>query len=641
MAETRHENMHDGTGRWMALDAIFVSAMALSPDEREAYIDQACGEDLALRKSVEQLLREDAAIESFLEAPLVAPTGKDDPLSSPSGMDSTGTSYRITGLLGVGGMGIVYRAEQGEPFEREVALKVIRRGQSAEVLRRFEGERQALALMNHPNVASVHDSGYTDLGSPFIVMEYVPGLDVRRHCDQERLDLEARVRLFLDVCDGVQHAHQKGLIHRDLKPSNILVKTAPNNVATAKVIDFGIVKSTQHKLISSAVHTQLGAFVGTPTYASPEQIAGNAAGLDIRSDVYSLGATLYELVVGVPPFDMGTLIGKSPLEAAKVLVDGDIPLPKVRFAVLKEREGVAERRRVSAARLQNKLSGDLSWILMKALERRPDDRYASVLELRRDLERWLQGRPVEARRTTAVYRAKKFFLRHRLSTAVVFVSTLLLVATSILAGIGFVQAARSAEEARKAAEEARLAADFQVEQLKSLDPRAMGKGIRARLTKAVEGAGIERGAPVDAVGAELERLLEGVNFTDIALSELEARIVEPAKKAIDGYERAPLLQARLWHSLADILEVLGLIDAAIEPRERALRVRRSLLGDGHVLTLSSQHRRGLLRLRKGDYEGWKDDIKASFVGLRWAARRRRSRLPEGEAILCEDRIRVR
>ena len=511
--------------------------------------------------------------------------------------------YRLMDKLGEGGMGSVYLAEQRDPVQRQVAVKLIKAGMdTAEVLARFEAERQALALMNHVNVAAVYDAGAAQSGRPYFAMEYVPGLEITAHCDERELDFRERIALFLQVCEGVLHAHQKGIIHRDLKPSNILIKTAQGQPATAKIIDFGVAKSLQRKLGNLTAHTQLGSFVGTRMYSSPEQISGNASAIDTRCDIYSLGVVLYELLTGVAPYRDEDLASKSPVELTRMLSDEEPPALLARFVSLDaQREtDIAARRQMTTVQMKQTLGSDLSWIVAKCLERDPNARYASVLELEKDLLRWLENRPVEARPATFAYRLRKLIRRNR--SAVVLGSTvaMALFITTTTAIIGFVRADQALENARVAAEEAEAAADFQVKQLSSLNPAAMGNSLRESLSNAMAQSGKERGLdPTTLAQAQkqLDELLLRVDFTDLTLTQLDSHIFSPAMATLNkDFKAHPELQARLWQSLADILRGLGQNQQAVAPQELALTQRQRLLGENHPLYLTALSHRGALRV---------------------------------------------
>jgi eukaryotic-like serine/threonine-protein kinase len=524
--------------------------------------------------------------------------------------------YRLMDKLGEGGMGTVYLAEQRDPVQRQVAVKLVKAGMdTAEVLARFEAERQALALMNHVNVAAVYDAGATPMGRPYFAMEYVPGLEITAHCDDRELNFRQRIALFLQVCDGVLHAHQKGIIHRDLKPSNILIKTAQGQPATAKIIDFGVAKSLQRKLGNLTAHTQLGSFVGTRMYSSPEQISGNASALDTRCDIYSLGVVLYELLTGVAPYSEEDLASKSPVELTRMLSHEEPPPLLARFVSLDaQREtDIAARRQMTIAQMKQTLGSDLSWIVAKCLERDPNARYATVLALQNDLQRWLKNRPVEARPATLTYRLRKMVRRNRTAVILGTAITFALLGTTTAAIIGFLQA-------RSAAVEAEAAADFQVKQLSSLNPGAMGNGLREALLKAMELSAKERGldaAAVKEAQQKMDALLVGVDFTDLTVNQLGNYIFSPALETVKkDYDAHPELQARLWQSLADMLRGLGQNQQAIAPQELALAARARLFGDRHPLYLESLTRRGALFLAMGKLPEAEVDLQRAATLLR-------------------------
>jgi eukaryotic-like serine/threonine-protein kinase len=526
--------------------------------------------------------------------------------------------YRLLDPLGEGGMGTVYLAEQTEPVRRKVALKLVKTGMdSKQVLARFEAERQALALMSHANVATVYEAGSTSSGQPYFAMEYVRGLDITAHCDQLQMDFRDRIALFLQACEGVLHAHQKGLIHRDLKPGNILVSRAQDQPATVKIIDFGVAKSLSGVLTGHAAHTRLGSFVGTPAYSSPEQVSGPLVNVDTRADIYSLGVVLYQLLAGVTPYSEEELNRKTPIELARLLSGERPPSLLARFSSLSvEDEGeIARHRSLSVERMKAILGTDVSWIVGKCLERDPDDRYPSVLELEKDLRRWLDDKPVEARPTSRMYRARKFVRRHRLGVALGTAMTLALLVTTATAVHGL-------QVARKATAEAEMAADFQVKQMQSLDPAAMGIGLRSRLIKAaLTRTAQHAGNPVAVAQSEqrLEKDIEDVNFTDLTLDQLDTYSFKPALSAIKkDFGNHPLLQARLWQTMADTMMKLGRYDAAVEPQRLALEQRRRLLGADDPLTLASLRSRGELHNFMGQLDQSAADLQTAMTGMRRA-----------------------
>jgi serine/threonine protein kinase len=323
--------------------------------------------------------------------------------------------YRILRVLGEGGMGVVYLAEQTEPIKRRVALKLIKLGMDTKhVVARFEAERQALAMMNHPNIARVHDAGATADGRPYFVMEHVAGIPLNEYCDGHKLSLAERLELFLQVCHGVQHAHHKGIIHRDLKPSNILVASLDDK-PLAKIIDFGVAKATDHRLTEKTLYTDYGMAIGTPAYMSPEQAELGAEDVDTRTDIYSLGAILYELLVGVLPFDDKALRKAGIEEMRRIIREEDPPTPSLRLKGLAEDTAeIARRRRTETAfSLTRAVRGDLDWITMKALEKDRTRRYATASELASDIQRHLNHEPVQAGPAGGLYRLRKLVSKHR------------------------------------------------------------------------------------------------------------------------------------------------------------------------------------------------------------------------------------
>lgn len=605
----------------------------VNPTELQALLRRCLGPaserpdagDLARR--LRSLLAPDdaAGLPASQVEPPVAPPGPTgaSPIEAvrPPATPETIGRYRLLDRLGEGGMGVVYLAEQRDPY-REVALKIIRSGIDGEqVLSRFEAERQALAMMNHANVASVHESGLAADGRPFFAMEYIAGEDIKSYCDHHRLSIRERVRLFLQVCDGVLHAHQKSVLHRDIKPSNLMVTSAPNSSGVVKVIDFGLAKSLHGKLASQTLHTSFGAFVGTPVYSSPEHVSGRAAGVDTRSDIYSMGVVLYELLVGTTPIASESLQGLEPERVREIVCNSRLPSMREQLQKTAQQRlaQLAEHRAIKLDELPKTLGGDLSWVVGKCLERDPDDRYASVLALKDDLERWLDLRPVEARPTSGWYRFRKLVRRHRTTSLLIASASAALMIACTAAVFGYLRAERALEASRSAEAEATSAADFQVRQMQSVDPAAMGVSLRERLVQAVQERGAQRGWDAAAVAQgeqDLERLIEGVNFTDLSLQQLDTHQFQPTLTSItNDFKDQPLLQARLWQSLADSLLKLGRIEAATEPQRLALEQRTRLLGHDDPLTLISLRSRGELRIRAGEFKDAEVDLRNAIAGM--------------------------
>ena len=399
--------------------AVFDHALDLHSQDRERYLAAACGGDGELRRKVEALLQAHHDAGSFLEVPAVgaAPGPRAAARSScPPGPERPGAAvgpYVLLEQIGEGGMGVVFLAEQTRPVRRQVALKVIKAGMDTrQVIARFGAERQALALMDHPNIARVLDGGATDTGRPYFVMELVKGVPVTRYCDEHRLTLRQRLELFVQVCGAVQHAHTKGVIHRDLKPNNVLV-TSYDGRPVPKVIDFGVAKATSERLTEQTLFTGFGALVGTPEYMSPEQAELNQLDVDTRSDVYSLGVLLYELLTGTTPLDRGRLKTEPLLEVLRVVREQEPPRPSTRLSAADTIASVAASRGTLPGKLAGIVRGDLDWIVMRAMEKDRDRRYETAIGLARDVERYLNDEPVAACPPSASYRLRKFARRHK------------------------------------------------------------------------------------------------------------------------------------------------------------------------------------------------------------------------------------
>jgi serine/threonine protein kinase len=404
-------------------EEIFEEARALtSPAERRALLDLACAGNPLLRTKLESLLAAERDAEDFfaectkaMNLPLLSPPVAAETMQ---GEESIGTRigrYKLLQKIGEGGWGVVYRAEQEEPVRRSVALKIIKLGmETKSVIARFEAERQALAMMDHPNIARVYDAGATDRGPPYFVMELVRGVKITSYCDQHRLGIRERLDLFIQVCHAIQHAHQKGIIHGDIKPSNIMV-TLNDGVPVPKVIDFGIAKATEARLTDRLLFTAYAQLIGTPAYMSPEQADVNSVDTDTRSDIYSLGVLLYELLTGVTPFDAKQLLESGLDEMRRILREKEPARPSVRLASLLNAELIrtAGDRQVEGHRYATLLRGDLDWIVMKALEKDRSRRYETANGLALDIQRHLNNEPVMARPPSRLYRFRKLVRRNR------------------------------------------------------------------------------------------------------------------------------------------------------------------------------------------------------------------------------------
>jgi len=451
--------------------------------------------------------------------------------------------YRLLQLVGEGGMGEVWLAEQVRPVHRQVALKIIKAGMdTAQVIARFEAERQALALMDHPAIARVFDAGATTQGRPYFVMEYVRGESITSYVTRHKLSIPDRIDLFVQMCEGVQHAHQKGIIHRDLKPSNILV-TLQNDRPVPKIIDFGVAKAVTHSLTERTLYTELGALVGTPEYMSPEQAELSGVDIDTRTDVYALGVVLYELLTGILPFELRE---RSLDEIRRTIREVDPPRPSIKVTTSVDSVGPSTSSG-DAARIASQLRGDLDWITMKALEKDRTRRYATIGELAADLQRHLDNQPVLASPPSVVYRADKFVRRHRAGAAVAAGVLLLLLGFAITMTMQARRIARERDRANQEAEVSRRVQDFLTGLFQVASPsEARGSSITAR-----------------------EILDQGAKRID---TELGAQ---------------PEVQAQLMHTMSSVYRGLGLFGHAQTLLERALETRRRVLGPEHPDTLRS------------------------------------------------------
>jgi serine/threonine protein kinase len=417
--------------------------------ERAAYLEGACGGDHALRERIEALLAAHEAPGDILDAPPAAlpPTTTHRPLTE--GPGTIIGPYKLLQQIGEGGMGVVYMAEQQEPIRRRVALKIIKPGMdSHQVIARFEAERQALALMDHQNIARVLDAGTTASGRPYFVMELVHGVPITRFCDDNKLTPRERLALFVPICQAIQHAHHKGIIHRDVKPSNVLV-TLHDDKPVPKVIDFGVAKAIEQRLTEKTLCTQFGALVGTYAYMSPEQPEMNAFGVDTRSDVYSLGVLLYGLLTGTTPLERKRLREAALDEVVRLIREEEAPRPSARLSSSNNLPKIAAARRTEPARLSKLVRGEIDWIVMKCLEKDRSRRYDTASGLARDVERYLAEEPVEACPPSAGYRVRKFARKYKKILATVAAFAVLLVVGMVLSTLLAVWATSAEREANR------------------------------------------------------------------------------------------------------------------------------------------------------------------------------------------------
>jgi len=480
----------------------------------------------------------------------------------PKSPDMIGHKYRLLEKLGEGGMGVVYKAEQVEPVRRSVAVKIIKLGMDTkDVVARFERERQTLAVLDHPCIAKVYDAGATETGRPYFVMELVRGISITKYCDKHKLATQERLKLFSMVCMAVQHAHQKGVIHRDLKPSNVLVQVQEDR-PTPKIIDFGIAKATERRLTEKTFFTQQGLIIGTPEYMSPEQAEMSGLDIDTRTDIYSLGVMLYELLVGVLPFDPATLRAGGITEIQRIIREKEPPKVSTRLSGLGSfRSDIAESRNTDPNSLRKELSGDLDWITMKAMAKDRTRRYASASELAADIERYLKHEPVSAGPPSAVYRIKKYVRRHRVGVAAAALVILALLGGITGTGIGLVKAKRAERKAVVETLTAQQVSDFLVELFAVSDPsEARGNSITAREI-------LDRGA------GRIEKELND----------------------------QPRIQARLMETMGSVYRNLGLYDQAGPMLENSLEVTRRLNGSESLEVAESARILGILYDIQGRY----------------------------------------
>jgi len=601
---------------------IFERALMMRGEERVVYLEEACAGEPVLQAELLSLLKAHEAAQSFLSDQTEEgdDAGALRTNSAPMGgspMDAI-DRYRLEVAIGEGGFGSVYRAEQLEPVRRQVAVKVIKLGMDTrQVIARFEAERQALAMMDHPAIAKVFDAGATRAGRPYFAMELVAGEPITHYCDAHRLNTRQRLELFSQVCGAIQHAHQKGIIHRDIKPSNVLV-SAQDGTATPKVIDFGIAKATEAELTTRTIFTEQRQMIGTPTYMSPEQAGSAGTDIDTRSDIYSLGVLLYELLTGVTPFDTTRLLRVSLEELVRIIREEEPSRPSTRLSTLGDAEpGIAERRDTDVRRLRMSLRGDLDWIVMKGLEKDRSRRYSTASALADDIQRFLHDEPVVARPPSVRYQMHKLVRRHRGAVAAGAAIVLVLIAATAVSlafalsanrqrqtAVTALARAEKAERGTKArAEELEQVARFQEEQLSRINPQTMGVKLRTDLVAKARAAAERWGRTPEEIDARIKQLEDGVagiDLTGMALTALDENVFQTALRAIEvQFGGKPEIKAQLLQSVASTQRELGLLDAATQPQEQAVAIRRRVLGDDHPDTLVSLCNMGQLLVAQG------------------------------------------
>jgi serine/threonine protein kinase/tetratricopeptide (TPR) repeat protein len=544
-----------GTERMNPEEIFNIAIEIVDPAERAAYLDKVCGGDEELRAEVETLLKAHDEAGDFLEVPAVDSNAT---LDNPS-IEGPGTKigqYELLQLIGEGGMGLVYLAEQKKPVRRQVALKIIKPGMdSKQVIARFEAERQVLALLDHPNIAHIFDAGTTETARPYFAMEYVKGLSITKYCDERKLNIEQRLRLFEQVCEAVHYAHQKGIIHRDIKPSNILVSVQADK-AVPKIIDFGIAKALTQPLTEGTLFTQQGQLLGTPEYISPEQVDMATQDIDTRSDIYSLGVVLYQLLAGVLPFGRESLEHAGFAEIQQTIREQEPASPSIRLTSLGEKaKAIAASRGTQVITLARRLHRELEWIPLKAMRKDRCRRYRSASEMADDVRNYLNGLPLIAGPETATYRVRKFVHKH-----VGSVMTVALVAVTIVLGLVVSTTMYfRAEHALQREAVARAEAERQ-----------------AHISQAVN----------EFLNNDLLASFDLDRAKGRAITVIE--ILDNAAQRLEGkFKDAPLIEASVRDTLGATYMSLGKYTAAKPHWERALELRRGQLGEEHPDTLKS------------------------------------------------------
>jgi eukaryotic-like serine/threonine-protein kinase len=544
--------------------SIFDHALDLTSEaDRRVYLDEVCATSSETRQKVEALLKAYAEAGNFLQEPAIE---RPQTEAFHPTIESAGTQigpYKLLEQIGEGGMGVVYMADLQKPVRRRVALKIIKAGMDTrQVIARFEAERQALALMDHSNIARVLDAGATDSGRPYFVMELVRGIPITEYCDQNNLPVHERLELFVQVCHAVQHAHQKGIIHRDIKPANVLV-TLHDGRPVPKVIDFGVAKATNQQLTEKTLFTAFAQMVGTPLYMSPEQAEMSGLDIDTRSDIYSLGVLLYELLTGTTPFDQQRFREAAYAEMVRIIREEEPPKPSTRISTLgAARTATAAHRQIAGQRLGQLMKGDLDWIVMKALEKDRTRRYDTANGLAADVDRYLQDEPVVARPPTSLYRFQKLVRRNKLAVAATGA-----VIAALVIGLGFSGWLLLREkEARQRAVAAEQAANTEA---------AKSAQVAEFMKDMLMGVG-----PSVALGRDNKMLLEILDKT--------------ASRVGHDLKDQPLVQAELLDTIGPVYQELAQYEKSEAMLREGLSIRRKVLGSEHLDVAKSLNNLGLV-----------------------------------------------
>ncbi len=593
---------------------LFLEALELpAPVQRAAFLDGACRGDAVLRAAVEEMLTNHQSV-SFPEDPAASMPTVITSLTEQAG-EKIGR-YKLLQEIGEGGFGSVWMAEQMEPVSRRVALKIIKLGMDTrEVIARFEAERQALAMMDHPNIAKVLDAGATDKGRPFFVMELVKGVTITRFCDEQQLGTNERLALFSDVCAAINHAHQKGIIHRDIKPSNVMV-TMHGDKAVVKVIDFGIAKATQGKLTDKTLFTRFEQFIGTPVYMSPEQAATSGLDIDTRSDIYALGILLYELLTGKPPFDANSLASAGYEEMRRIIREVEPPKPSSRLSTVagEERTQLARARQIEPGKVRGMVEPDLDWIVMKAIEKDRSRRYDTANAFAQDIVRFLADEPVSATPPSAGYKFRKFTRRNKTALRVAAGIAAVLVAATIISAWQAIRATKAEKLAnerlaqvaaeRDAKDVARRNAEnistFLSEVFQSPDPTRDGRTIKVvdLLDKAAEK--LERDLTSQPRRKADLRATLGTTYQSLGL----ARQAIPLQEKVRDFNRdafGPEHPDTLWAMtyLATSYREAERVDEALQLEEQLLPLYRKVFGPEHPDTIGAMGNLAICLFRSG------------------------------------------